>query len=381
MKDTKSESKKEEKNPETTTDNKVNKEQTSNNNNSDPTKNEENKEENKEEETAKKEEEANPEQTKEQSSNEKEKNENIYTEEKIKELMDSAKEKRKEIISQLFSDYYKNIGIKMKSNQLKAVYNFHSQNIEFIFKKFNTYSIDIITKIANIFSLLLDLKEDIYNLQLTNVEGAVEDIYKPVPEPDFCYIINKKLLEIKHNFIKFKLFPDPKQPRNKKETNFYLTNNELNIILSYLNESYFPFIRLFYHVINLNRIETKKINSTGSKPLAIVNSSDMDSAPEKFIIEEPVKRPMNYEKEKMIDVKIEEELENKFDMNEIKDRQIERENKARNDYINEVRKLISEKVEELKKDVDAKISENGFEMERNIQNIKEQYSPATNKKK
>ena len=381
MKDTKSESKKEEKNPETTTDNKVNKEQTSNNNNSDPTKNEENKEENKEEETAKKEEEENPEQTKEQSSNEKEKNENIYTEEKIKELMDSAKEKRKEIISQLFSDYYKNIGIKMKSNQLKAVYNFHSQNIEFIFKKFNTYSIDIITKIANIFSLLLDLKEDIYNLQLTNVEGAVEDIYKPVPEPDFCYIINKKLLEIKHNFIKFKLFPDPKQPRNKKETNFYLTNNELNIILSYLNESYFPFIRLFYHVINLNRIETKKINSTGSKPLAIVNSSDMDSAPEKFIIEEPVKRPMNYEKEKMIDVKIEEELENKFDMNEIKDRQIERENKARNDYINEVRKLISEKVEELKKDVDAKISENGFELERNIQNIKEQYSPATNKKK
>ena len=381
MKDTKSESKKEEKNPETTNDNKVNKEQTSNNNNSDPTKNEENKEENKEEETAKKEEEENPEQTKEQSSNEKEKNENIYTEEKIKELMDSAKEKRKEIISQLFSDYYKNIGIKMKANQLKAVYNFHSQNIEFIFKKFNTYSIDIITKIANIFSLLLDLKEDIYNLQLTNVEGAVEDIYKPVPEPDFCYIINKKLLEIKHNFIKFKLFPDPKQPRNKKETNFYLTNNELNIILSYLNESYFPFIRLFYHVINLNRIETKKINSTGSKPLAIVNSSDMDSAPEKFIIEEPVKRPMNYEKEKMIDVKIEEELENKFDMNEIKDRQIERENKARNDYINEVRKLISEKVEELKKDVDAKISENGFEMERNIQNIKEQYSPATNKKK
>ena len=381
MKDTKSESKKEEKNPETATDNKVNKEQTSNNNNSDPTKNEENKEENKEEETAKKEEEENPEQTKEQSSNEKEKNENIYTEEKIKELMDSAKEKRKEIISQLFSDYYKNIGIKMKANQLKAVYNFHSQNIEFIFKKFNTYSIDIITKIANIFSLLLDLKEDIYNLQLTNVGGAVEDIYKPVPEPDFCYIINKKLLEIKHNFIKFKLFPDPKQPRNKNETNFYLTNNELNIILSYLNESYFPFIRLFYHVINLNRIETKKINSAGSKPLAIVNSNDMDSAPEKFIIEEPVKRPMNNEKEKMIDVKIEEELENKFDMNEIKDRQIERENKARNDYINEVRKLISEKVEELKKDVDAKISENGFEMERNIQNIKEQYSPATNKKK
>ena len=379
MKDNKSDPKKEEKNPVPSTENKDNKDQNSNNINSDPAKNEENKEENKEEENLKKEQEENQEQNKEQTFNEKD--ENIYNEDKIKELMDSTKEKRKEIISQLYSDNLKKNNIKMKSNQLKAIYNFHFQNIEFIFNKFNTYSIDIITKLANIFSFLLDLKEDIYNLQLTNIEGAREDIYKPIPEPDFCYIINKKLLEIKHNFIKFKLFPDPKQTRNKNESHFYLTNKELNIIFSYLNESYFPFIRLFYHVINLNRVETKKINSSGSKTLAIANNNDMDSAPEKFIIEEPIKRPVYYDQEKMIDVKIEEEIENKFDNNEIKNRQIERENKARNDYLNEVRKLITEKVEELKKDVDAKISENGFEIEKNIQNIKEQYSPATNKKK
>ena len=378
MKDNKSDPKKDEKNPVSSTENKDNKDQNSNNINSDPVKNEENKEENKEEENLKKEQEENQEQNKEQTFNEKD--ENIYNEEKIKELMDSTKEKRKEIISQLYSDNLKKNNIKMKSNQLKAIYNFHFQNIEFIFNKFNAYSIDIITKLANIFSFLLDLKEDIYNLQLTNIEGAREDIYKPIPEPDFCYIINKKLLEIKHNFIKFKLFPDPKQTRNKSESHFYLTNKELNIIFSYLNESYFPFIRLFYHVINLNRVETKKINSSGSKTLAIANNNDMDSAPEKFIIEEPIKRPVYYDQEKMIDVKIEEEIENKFDNNEIKNRQIERENKARNDYLNEVRKLITEKVEELKKDVDAKISENGFEIEKNIQNIKEQYSPAAKKK-
>ena len=378
MKDNKSAPKKDEKNQVSSPENKDNKDQNSNNINSDPAKNEENKEENKEEENLKKEQEENQEQNKEQTFNEKD--ENIYNEEKIKELMDSTKEKRKEIISQLYSDNLKKNNIKMKSNQLKAIYNFHFQNIEFIFNKFNTYSIDIITKLANIFSFLLDLKEDIYNLQLTNIEGAREDIYKPIPEPDFCYIINKKLLEIKHNFIKFKLFPDPKQTRNKNESHFYLTNKELNIIFSYLNESYFPFIRLFYHVINLNRVETKKINSSGSKTLAIANNNDMDSAPEKFIIEEPIKRPVYYDQEKMIDVKIEEEIENKFDNNEIKNRQIERENKARNDYLNEVRKLITEKVEELKKDVDAKISENGFEIEKNIQNIKEQYSPAAKKK-
>ena len=378
MKDNKSDPKKDEKNPVSSPENKDNKDQNSNNINSDPAKNEENKEENKEEENLKKEQEENQEQNKEQTFNEKD--ENIYNEDKIKELMDSTKEKRKEIISQIYSDNLKKNNIKMKSNQLKAIYNFHFQNIEFIFNKFNTYSIDIITKLANIFSFLLDLKEDIYNLQLTNIEGAREDIYKPIPEPDFCYIINKKLLEIKHNFIKFKLFPDPKQTRNKNESHFYLTNKELNIIFSYLNESYFPFIRLFYHVINLNRVETKKINSSGSKTLAIANNNDMDSAPEKFIIEEPIKRPVYYDQEKMIDVKIEEEIENKFDNNEIKNRQIERENKARNDYLNEVRKLITEKVEELKKDVDAKISENGFEIEKNIQNIKEQYSPAAKKK-
>ena len=375
MKDNKSDPKKDEKNPETA-DNKDSKEKTTNNNNSDPANNDENKEENKEGENPQKEEKENKEENKNQSSNENEINKYIYTEEKIKEIMDSSKEKRKEIISQIYSDFFKKINIKMKSNQLKAVYNFHIQNIEFIFSEFKTYSIDIITKLANIFSLLLDLKEDTYNLQLRNTDGAIEDLFKPVPEPDFCYIINKKLMEIKHNFIKFKLFPDPKEPRNKSEAYFYLTNKELNIILSYLNQSYFPFIRLFYHVINLNRIETKKINSTVNKPWAIVNTNDIDSAPEKFIIEEQIKRPIDFDKEKKIDEKIEEEIGNKFDI-----KQNDKENKARNDYINEVRKLISEKVEELKKDVDAKISENGFEIERNLQNIKEQYAPATKNKK
>ena len=374
MKDNKTDTKKDEK----TQEQNENKENVAENTNQDPTKVEENQEEKKEENV--KEEEKDKEQNKNQLFNSETKHEEIYTEEKIKELIEAPKEKRKEIISQLYMEFYKKKGEKFKPNQLNAILNFHSQSIEFILTKFKTYSIDLITKIANIFSLLLNLKEDEYNLQIKNIEGAQEDIYKPIPEPDFCYIVNKKLMEIKQCFTKFKLFPNPKEPKeNKNETQFYLTNNELNIILSYLNECYFPFIRLFYHVINLNRIETKKINSTVNKPLTIVNTNDLDNAPEKFIVEEQIKRPV--EKEKKIDEKIEEEVENKFDVNDLKNRQIELENKARNDYINEVRKLISEKVEELKKDVDAKISENGFEIERNMQSIKEQYFPNTNKKK
>ena len=364
MKDNKQESKKEDQKIEQN-------ENKENNKENDPAKNEENPEEKKEET---KEKEENKEEEKNKSINPEIDYEKIYSEEIIKELKESTKEKRKEIITQIYTDLFKKTGEKMKSNQLKAIFNFHCQNFEFIFKKFNNYSIDIITKIANIFSLLLNLKEEEYNIQIKNLEGAHEDIYKPIPEPDFCYIINKKLMEIKHCFMKFKLFPDPKE--KNKEPNFYLNNKELNIILSYLNESYFPFIRLFYHVINLNRIVTKKINSTVSKPLAVNNSDD--TAPEKFIIEEQVKRPI--EKEKKIDEMIEKELENKFDSNDLKNRQLLLENKKRNDYANEIRKLISEKVEELKKDVDAKISENGIEIEKNIQNIKEQYLP-NNKKK
>ena len=53
------------------------------------------------------------------------------------------------------------------------------------------------------------------------------------------------MMEIKTNFIKFKLFPDPKNRTLAKEKNFYLTNKELNIILKYLNQILFSFNKTF----------------------------------------------------------------------------------------------------------------------------------------
>jgi hypothetical protein len=267
---------------------------------------------------------------------------------------------------------------------MKAIINFHTQSIDFILDKFKTYPIEIITKLANIFSLLLNLKEDEYNLQLKTIDPNSEDAFKVLPEPDFCYIINKKIMEIKTCFTKLKLFPDPKNKTEIKETNFYLTNKELNIILEYLNQCYFPLIRLFYHVINLNRIETKKIHSMMNKPLQIPNNDDIDSAPEKFIIEEQIRRPNNQQN---IDEQIEEGLAKKFDLKEEiikKGKELQQKqnqtNAVKGDYADEVRKLITEKVDELRKDVDAKISENENEIEKNIQNIREQYLPPPKKK-
>ena len=120
-----------------------------------------------------------------------------------------------------------------------------------------------------------------------------------------------------------------------------------------------------------------------SKPLQMPNNDDIDSAPEKFIIEEQVKRPVK--EEKNIDEKINEELMSKYglkgeDILKIGN-EIQKQHAAqKNDYATEVRKLITEKVDELRKDVDAKISENEFEIERNISNIKEQYLPPNKKK-
>ena len=308
------------------------------------------------------------------------KSENLYTEEIITKLQESP-DTRRDTLIQLYGKLFKSRGEKMKSNQMKAIINFHCQNLDFILENFKTYPVSIITKIANIFSILLNLKEDEYNIQLKTkaMEQGPEDNtskFSEIPEPDFGYIINKKIMEIKSAFIKFKLFPDPKNPPPITEKNFYLNNEELRIILSHLNECYFPFIRLFYHVINLNRIETKKIHSMLNKPLTIPNmSDDLENAPEKFIIEEQVKRPTSMEKN--IDEKIGEGIEVKYNTGDPAQMGGE---KQKGDYATEVRKLITEKVDELRKDVDAKISENEFEVERNIQSIKEQYLPPNKKK-
>ena len=374
MKDNKEE-KKEEKKEEEIKDNKENKENIPENENADTGKKEENQEN--QNEQASPEENPDKKESKTNPFNSSIKYENIYNEEKMKEIIEK-KENRKDIITQIYSEVLKSKGERIKANQMKAIINFHTQSIDFILDKFKNYPIEILTKLANIFSLLLNLKEDEYNLQLKSIDPNSEDTFKVLPEPDFCYIINKKIMEIKTCFTKLKLFPDPKNKAAVKESNFYLTNKELNIILEYLNQCYFPLIRLFYHVINLNRIETKKIHSMMNKPLQIPNNDDIDSAPEKFIIEEQIKRPISNKKN--IDEQINEGLSNKYDLKDNMTASQQKQNITRGDYATEVRKLITEKVDELRKDVDAKISENETEIERNIQNIKEQYLPPPKKK-
>lgn len=66
----------------------------------------------------------------------------------------------------------------MKPNQIKAKIYFHFKNIEFLFDKFKSYPVDIITKLTNIFSVLLNLKEDEYYLYLKSLDLPDEPISK-----------------------------------------------------------------------------------------------------------------------------------------------------------------------------------------------------------
>lgn len=307
----------------------------------------------------------------------------IYKEEKIKELLESPKENRDSIVTATFNELNKGKGLRLRPNQTKAVMNFHIQSINFILENFSKYPLEIIAKLANIFAMLLNLKEDEYNLQLKELEQKSEEPlskYAEIPEPDFGSIVNKKIMEIKICFSKLKLVPDIKNTFNT-ENNFYLTNKEMSKILGYLNQCYFPFIRLFYHVININRIETKKIMI--NKPLAIPNLNDEDNMPEKFIIEEPAKKPIH---EMNIDERIYAGMQEKYEEGEggefemVNGQPKMTQNISRGDYATEVRKLITEKVDELRKDVDAKISETDFAVERNLATMKEQYLPQAKKK-
>lgn len=58
--------------------------------------------------------------------------------------------------------------------------------------------------------------------------------------------------------------------RIKEEGTFYLQIYELSIILEYLNTFFFPFIRLYYHFLNIEEItENKKIEIIIAKPVDV----------------------------------------------------------------------------------------------------------------
>ena len=314
--------------------------------------------------------------------------------------------------------------VEIQSNLLMTQAEFHLNNLNFLQENFKNFPQEIICKILNLLSLLLNLEEEKYNINLPKsslLEDSELQKYTQVPEPDFSFICKRKFEELKYGFKYLGFFPtreeiehkkkakntkeekkneeeeeykeekkeeekveeekkeeekkeEEKKEEEKKEEkkveekieNFYLNTKELQIILDYIKSFYFPFIRLFYHFININRItETKNVEVIINRPLPVPPLCEA--------VEQKLERNIIDEKKEEEE---EEKEENENDKNEEKG-----EGENINDEMNqinmnnEIRKLVTEKVNELRKDVDARIFDNQNEINRQVEDIMESANP------
>ncbi len=162
---------------------------------------------------------------------------------------------------------------------------------------------------------------------------------------------------------------------NKTTTqNFYLNKQEVGKLLDYLKLFYFPFIRLFYHFVNIDRItENKKLEVVINRPLPVPPlSMAVKQKLEKNIFEEQKKEG-------------EKDLEEEEDEKENEHKETEEEKKEgketyqdimnRVNLNNETKKIVAERIEELQKDFDAKISERQRQIDNKIKEIEDTVKP------
>lgn len=190
--------------------------------------------------------------------------------------------------------FRKKFGVIFDSNMLIATSEFNVNNLDFLINRFN-FPKNIIVKLLNCFMTLLNLRErpdkqmnsTFESKNIYSMHGSQKNIIKnKESEIDFSTISKRILLELKISLIKSKLVKEDaltnikidKKNLNIQEENdipFYLAHHELNTILNYLNTFYFPFIRLYYHFINIEQITiNKKIEIVIEIPKTVPPLSD-----------------------------------------------------------------------------------------------------------
>lgn len=300
--------------------------------------------------------------------------EEIFKIENITDILNNEEPKHA-MYKFIYLKYNKKKGEEIQTNIIKAVSDFHLQNLYFLKENFANFPNEIICKLLNILANLLVLNEEDYNINYTSDNETVTKKKKnttdseqengeikktpQVPEPDISYLANRKLMEMKLSLVKLGLFPSKKNLQNKNDNNFYLNSQELETIMNYLNLFFFPNIRLYYHFINIKRInETKKIVILVDRPLPIPALSESVQV---------IERKDTEDYEDISDDKIVNE-------DNIINQQISNDNiyHSTNNLNNEVLKIVTEKCEEIKKDVDAKIQENTKEVVKVLEVAKEQ---------
>jgi hypothetical protein len=257
---------------------------------------------------------------------------------------------------------------------------FHVNNLIFLKENFATFPNEILCKLLNIMSELIEFKN--------------EEEIKENEEENFLQISKNKLNEFKNNLISNNLYPNTKGDTilandvNKKLTEdgkFFLNIKEIQLIIEYLKREYFPYIQMwFYFDKDERKITEEKIELIINKPL--------DSMPLNIAIEEEIEDELNKKEEELTEeqklkeeeeakLKEEEEKKKKEEEEKLKE---EEENKKEEekeetylDVLNrlglneETKKIIIEKIEELHKDVEGKIDGRQKELEDKVKEIED----------
>ena len=234
-------------------------------------------------------------------------------------------------------------------------------------------------------------EENVENAEKENEEGEGEgENNNNVEDVDFLFLSKDKLNEFKESLIEENLMPKTKNEftfANKKDkvrTNgkFFLNLKEINEILKYIQNSYLPYIRMWYYFQNdQRRVTERKIEviintpNLANMPLSMATQEKTDA--ELLAEEEEKKKKLEEEK------KIEEENKKKEEeelQKQEEDKKLMEEQSKEETYLDllerlglneETKKIIIEKIEELHKEVDSKIENRKKTLDDKIREIDE----------
>lgn len=191
--------------------------------------------------------------------------ENIFTsEEQINEIWENSNPIN--YVYDIIESHYQNTTGKLDydSNMLMAISEFHVNNLIFLKETYKSFPNSIICKLLNLLNILLNLREE---------GGKEEADGRETNRPDFEKICQNKVRQIKQGLFTLNLVykkPSSADSSASQTNKFYLKNEEIVGLLEYIKTFYLPFIKLYYHFINIEKItENKKIEVIINKPLPV----------------------------------------------------------------------------------------------------------------
>ena len=250
-----------------------------------------------------------------------------------------------------------------EASNLMAQAEYYVNVLVFLKESFPSFEAPIITKLLNIFAVLIDMSNESES------------------ENDFLSLSKKKINDFKTCLQVAKLIPKKKSEGilantpDKKITpdgRFFLNAKEINLLLSYIKTDYLPYIRMWYYFGKDNReITQQKVEVIINKPMVSLPLTEAVME----VVEQTPQETEGAAEDKMQTEEHKEQEEGKE--NEGEEEKKEEEPETYLDILNrlglnaETKKIIIEKIEELQKDVDGKIDNRKKVLDDKIKELEE----------